>query len=268
MIEIHPTAIVNSKAEISDGVIIGPYSVIEAGAVIGENSIIQSHVFISGFTRIGKGCIIGHSSVIGTDPQDLKFKNEPTLAKIGDRTHIREYVTVNRGTSAHGETTVGEDCLLMAYVHVAHDCIVGNGVILANCVNMAGHTEIGDFVNIGGLVPIHQFVRIGSYAFVGGGYRVPKDVPPYVLAIGDPLRYTKINVIGLRRRGFSPNTLKKIQQAYRLLYNSGLNISQGIQKVKEQLNDIQEVKLITDFFEGTKRGVIGGAKNYISSPIY
>lgn len=265
MIEIHPTAIVDPKAELGDGVVVGPYSIIEAGAVVGQNTIIQSHVFISQYTRIGSNCTIGHSSVLGTNPQDLKFKNEPTLTIIGNNTTIREYVTVNRGTSAHGETRVGNDCLLMAYVHVAHDCVVGNGVILANCVNMAGHTEIHDYVNIGGLVPIHQFVRVGAYAFIGGGFRVPKDVPPFALAIGDPLRYSKINTVGLKRRGFQTETLKMIQQAYRLIYLSGLNISQGIQKVKDQLPLLPEIKMIIDFFEKTKRGVIGGPKSYRTS---
>ncbi|MCX7834475.1 MAG: acyl-ACP--UDP-N-acetylglucosamine O-acyltransferase [bacterium] len=262
MVEIHPTAIVDPKAELGDGVIVGPYSIIEGGAQIGANTIIQSHVFISQYTKIGKNCTIGHSSVLGTNPQDLKFKNEPTYTIIGENNLIREYVTINRGTTAHGETKVGNDCLIMAYVHIAHDCIVGNGVILANCVNMAGHTEINDYVNIGGLVPIHQFVRIGAYAFIGGGYRVPKDVPPFALAIGDPLRYSKLNVVGLKRRGFTSETLKEIQKAYRIIYNSGLNIAQGLQKVKNELPQTPEINMILEFFDKTKRGVIGGSKSY------
>ena len=260
MIDIHPSAVVDSKAEIHDGAKIGPCAVVEAGAVIGADSQIASCTLITQYARIGERCRIGHGTVIGTDPQDLKFKNEHTLAKVGDDCLIRECVTVNRGTAAHGETVVGSNCMLMSYVHVAHDCIVGNNVILANAVNMAGHTEIGDFVNIGGIVAIHQFVRIGSYSFVGGGYRVPKDVPPYALAVGEPLRFSNLNVVGLRRKGFTNETLKVLHELYKVLYRSGLNITQGLERAKKEIQMIPEVKFVIDFFEGTKRGVIGGGR--------
>ncbi len=260
MIEIHPSAIVDSKAEIHDGVKIGPNTVVEGGAIIGADTSIASNALITQYARIGERCRISHGAVIGTDPQDLKFKSEHTIAVVGSDCMIREFVTINRGTSAHGETTIGEGCMLMAYAHVAHDCIVGKNVILANSVNMAGHTEIGDFVNIGGLVPIHQFVRIGSYSFIGGGYRVPKDVPPYSLAVGEPLRFSNLNVVGLRRKGFSQQTLRALHQLYRILYRSGLNITQGLERAKQEVPMIPETKLVFDFFEGTKRGVIGGGR--------
>ncbi|MDK9699894.1 MAG: acyl-ACP--UDP-N-acetylglucosamine O-acyltransferase [bacterium] len=260
MIEIHPSAIVDPKAELHDGVKIGAHTIVSEGAVIGAYTTIATGALITGAARIGERCRIAHGAVIGTDPQDLKFKNEPTIAQIGNDCVIREYVTVNRGTIAHGITTIGNNCMLMAYVHVAHDCIVGNNVILANCVNMAGHTEIGDFVNIGGLVPIHQFVRIGSHCFIGGGYRVPKDVPPYVLAIGDPMRYSNLNVVGLRRRGFDTKTLRLLHQLYRILYRSGLNITQGLERAKQEIPETPETKMVFDFYASTKRGVIGGGR--------
>ena len=264
MIEIHPSAVVDSKAEIHDGVKIGPFTVVEAGAVIGADTKLASHNYITQYARIGERCTIGHGTVIGNDPQDLKFKDEKTWAKVGNDCMIREFVTINRGTSAHGESVIGNGCMLMSYVHVAHDCIVGNNVILANAVNMAGHTTIGDFVNIGGIVPIHQFVRIGAYSFIGGGYRVPKDVPPYALAVGEPLRFSNLNVVGLLRKGFSSETLKALHELYKIIYRSGLNITQGLERAKKEIHLIPETKLVIDFFEGTQRGVIGGGRRSIS----
>jgi len=262
MVEIHPTAIVDVKAELLDGVKVGPYAIVEAGAIIGEETAIGSAALITGYSRIGRCCQIGHGAIIGANPQDLKFHDEPTLAIIGDHTVVREYATVNRGTAAHGETKVGAHCMLMSYVHVAHDCIIGDNVILANCVNMAGHVEIGDYVNVGGVVPIHQFVRIGPHSFIGGGYRVAKDVPPFILAVGEPLRFSNLNVVGLRRRGFSPQTLRQLHQLYRIIYRSGLNLSQALERARAEIPVTAETKIVLDFFASTKRGVIGGGRRF------
>ncbi len=254
--EIHNTALVSSKAKIGTDVIIGPYAIIEDEVEIENGSVIGSNVLIANGTTIGKNCKIYHSAVLGTVPQDLKFGGEKTTLEIGDNTTIREFVTMNRGTTDHWRTIVGSDCLFMAYSHVAHDCAIGNHVIIANSVNMAGHVTIDDFVGIGGICPIHQFVRIGKHTFIGGGYRIPKDVPPYILAMGDPLRYGGLNRVGLLRRGFSEETLRIIKKTYKIIYTSNLIVKEALKKVEEEIEPITEVREILTFFRGSERGVI------------
>ena len=249
-------AIIDPGAGIGNNVSIGPFSIIEKDVIIGDNTKIGSHVYLASGTRIGNECTIFHGAVIGTVPQDLKFGGEETFVEIGNRTTIREYATVNRGTQYSGKTTVGEECLIMAYAHIAHDCIIGNNVILANSVNMAGHVIIEDYVGIGGIVPIHQFVRIGKHAFIGGGFRVHKDVPPYILAAEEPLSYCGLNIVGLRRRGFKKDTINNIKRAYKYIYRSNLNISQALEKIDSELEKIPEIEEIINFVRDSARGII------------
>lgn len=256
MAAIHKTAIVHPAAQLGEGVQVGPYSIIEANTEIGDRTEIHSHVLIASGARIGRECRMFNGAVVSTIPQDLKFRGEDSVLSIGDRTTIREYATLNRGTSDAGATRIGADCLIMAYAHVAHDCELGNKVILANAVNLAGHVVIEDYVSIGGLVPVHQFARIGQHAFVGGGYRVVQDVPPYILAAGDPMRYAGLNAIGLRRRNFTEQSISQLKKAYRLIYRSGKNVSQALQAIREEMEITPEVQRVIEFYESSERGVI------------
>jgi UDP-N-acetylglucosamine acyltransferase len=260
MPDIHPTAIIHPDAQIAEGTRIDAFSIVEENVIIGSGCKISSCVRIKSGTRLGKDVIIAHGAVLGSTPQDLKFKGEKTELFVDDRTDVREFSTLNRGTGEGGQTRIGKDCLLMAYVHVAHDCIVGDNVILANSVNMAGHVTIEDFVIIGGVVPIHQFVRIGCHAMIGGGFRVPKDVTPYILAGGEPLCFSGLNSVGLRRRGFSNETRQALQQAYRLLYRSGLNVKDALNKIEAECEQTPEVKHMVAFIRATKRGILPAPK--------
>lgn len=252
---IHPTAIVHEGAELGAGVVVGAYSVIGPGVRIGDGTEIGPHVFLERNTVLGEDCRISKGAVLGTDPQDLKFKGEDTWLEVGDRSVIREFATLNRGTSASGRTTVGSDCLLMAYTHVAHDCELGNHVILSNSVNMAGHVTIEDWAIVGGVTPIHQFVRIGAHAFVGGGSRIPQDVPPYCRAAGNPPKLYGLNSVGLERRGFSADVRSALKKAYRRVFMSGLNVSQGVAKARDEVEQIPEVKHFLSFIDESERGV-------------
>jgi len=256
MPEIHPTAIVDPRAELAGDVVIGPYSIVEGDVQIGAGTEVGSHVLIAAGTRLGCRCRVAHGAVLGTIPQDLKFSGERTTLEVGDDTTIREFATLNRGTKERWKTTVGRDCLIMAYVHIAHDCVIGDQVILANAVNMAGHVVVEDYANVGGLVPIHQFVRIGRHAFVGGGYRVTKDVPPYVLASGEPLAFAGLNNVGLHRRGFSRQTMLTLKRAYRFVFRCGLNVSQALSRIEAELEPTPEVRHVIDFIRSSERGII------------
>jgi UDP-N-acetylglucosamine acyltransferase len=256
MSDIHPTAIVSKKAELADDVVIGPYAIIEDKVVVGSGSQIASAALLASGAILGKGVRVHHGAVIGTQPQDLKFGGEITTAEIGDNTIVREYATVNRGTVYHNKTTVGRNCMLMAYSHVAHDCIIGDNVIIANSVNLAGHIDIGDHAIIGGVVPVHQFVRIGTHAMIGGGFRVQQDVCPYALVAGYPLRVIGINATGLKRRGFSSKVLRILETTYKTLFFSKLNTSQALARIKAEVEIIPEVQLIIDFIETSTRGFI------------
>ena len=253
--EIHPTALIDPSAELSPGVVVGPYSIVGPNVRLGARTRVGSHVLIERDTQVGEECTIHQGVVLGSDPQDLKYMGEPTLLVIGDRTVIREYATLNRGTIASGITRVGSDCMLMAYTHVAHDCHLGNHVILSNAVNMAGHVSIGDWAIVGGLTPIHQFVRIGAHAFVGGATRVAKDVPPYVKAAGSPMELYGLNSVGLQRRGFPEEVRRELKRAYRLFFASNHNVKQALERAREELRAIPEVDVFLEFFANTERGV-------------
>jgi UDP-N-acetylglucosamine acyltransferase len=252
---IHPTAIVDPGAELEDGVEVGPYAIIGPNVTLGANTTVGPHAFIERNTRVGRECVIAKGAVLGTEPQDLKYEGEDTLLVVGDGTTIREFATLNRGTRASGKTVVGNGCLLMAYSHIAHDCVIGNRVIIANAVQMGGHVVIDDSATVGGLCALHQFVRIGSFAFIGGASRVPKDVVPYVRAAGNPLELFGLNTVGLERRGFSKAARLELKRAYRILFKSELNISQAVAELR-QLDDVTpEVEHLMDFIEASERGV-------------
>ena len=256
MIDIHPTALVDKNARISDEVRIGPYAIIEADVTIGEGTTIGPHSLIADGARIGKNCRIHNGAVVATLPQDLKFGGEKTLFEIGDNTTIREFATLNRGTMAHGKSSIGSNCLLMAYTHVAHDCTVGNNVIMANGVQLGGHVTIEDWAIIGGMTPVHQFCHVGQHCMVGGHFRVIQDVPPYILASEEPLRFCGLNAIGLRRRGFSSETMLQLKRVYRLLYRSGLNVSQAVERIKNEFEIIPEIANVLRFIETSDRGIL------------
>ncbi len=255
---IHPLAYVHPEAILGDGVTVGPFSFIDRDVVIGEGTTIASNVNILPGTRIGKRCNIFPAAVLGGIPQDLKFKGEETLAIIGDNTTIRECVTVNRGTAAKGKTVVGNNCLLMAYTHVAHDCILGNNVILANATQLAGEVEVDDFAILGGGTLVHQFSKIGAHAMIQGGSKVPKDVPPYATAAREPLSYVGVNSIGLARRGYSKEQINLIQDVYRIVFQSKLNTTNAIEKVLAEVPDTTERNVIIDFIRNSERGIIKG----------
>jgi len=254
--QIHDTAIVHPRAQLGNDVLIGPFAIIEEEVQIGDKTEIGPHAVISNGTTIGSSCRISAGAVIGTQPQDLKFENEKTFVVIGNNTTIREYATVNRATSHSYYTKVGDNCLLMAYSHTAHDCQLGNHVVIANAVNMAGHVIIEDYVGVGGMTAIHQFVHIGTQTFIGGGLRVSKDVPPYILAMGDPLTYGGLNQVGLKRRGFSDETLRVLKKAYRIIYRSKLILKDAIVEVEKTLPKIPEIEHLLQFLKESERGVI------------
>ena len=253
--EVHETALVDPAAELGQGVTIGPWALIGPRVRIGDGVQIGPRVLIERDTTVGEDCRIANGAVLGTDPQDLKFQGEETTLEVGARTVIREFATLNRGTSAAGKTVIGSDCLLMAYTHVAHDCELGNHVILSNAVNMGGHVIIEDWVIVGGLTPIHQFVRIGAHAFVGGGSRIPQDVPPYCRAAGNPPKLYGLNSVGLERRGFSEDVRKALKQAYRILFSSNLNLSQALERADEDVTAIPEVRHLLEFIRAGERGI-------------
>lgn len=254
---IHPTAMVDPAAELGEAVEVGPGAIVGPGVRVGDRTRIGSYALIERDTTLGADCRIFHGAVLGSDPQDLKYDGEPTELVVGDRTTVREYATLNRGTSASGRTSIGSDCLLMAYTHVAHDCELGDHVILSNSVNMAGHVVIGDWVIIGGVTPIHQFVRIGEHAFVGGGSRIPQDVPPYCRAAGNPPKMYGLNSVGLERRGFSAEVRQALKRAYRAVFMSGLNVSQGLEKAVAEAGSTPpvEVTRLLEFIRSSERGV-------------
>ncbi len=252
---IHPTAIVDPEATLGAGVQVGPFSIISAGAEIGADCEIGSHVSIESSVRMGKRNKIFQGAVVGSPPQDLKFQGEHSELIIGDDNLIREYATLNPGTGAGEPTRVGNGCLLMAYTHVAHNCEIGDGVILSNCVNLAGHIIVEDYAILGGVTPVHQFVHIGTHAFIGGGSRVPQDVPPFMRGAGSPLVMSGINLVGLKRRGFSEPVLKDLQRAYRFLYREGLNTTQALERIKNELAPCDEISKLIAFIDNSERGI-------------
>ncbi|MEQ1856916.1 MAG: acyl-ACP--UDP-N-acetylglucosamine O-acyltransferase [Longimicrobiales bacterium] len=252
---IHATAIVDPGTELGEGVTVGPWALIGPGVRVGAGTEIGPRVLIERDTVIGQDCRLANGAVLGTDPQDLKYAGEQSTLEVGDRTVVREFATLNRGTAASGRTVVGADCLLMAYSHVAHDCVIGNHVVLANSVNMGGHVLIEDWVIVGGLTPIHQFVRIGAHAFVGGGSRVPQDVPPYCRAAGNPPQLYGLNTVGLERRGLSEEVRRALKQTYRLLFQGTENLSAALDRAEREVVGIPEVKHLIQFVRSSERGV-------------
>ena len=256
MIKIDKTSIVDKNAIIGKNVQIGPFCIIEKDVIIKEGTIVKPYVHIMSNTTIGENNIIHQGSVLGGVPQDLKYNNEKTSLIIGDNNIIREFCTLNKGTDHLFETKIGNNCLLMAYVHVAHDCIVDDNVILANGVQLGGHAVINYHATVGGMTPVHQFCKVGEHAFIGGGRVVLQDVPPYILATGEPLQYSGINSIGLRRRKFNSDVRNQIKSTYRYIYRSKLNTRDAIERVKSEYESSEEVRKIISFVENSERGII------------
>lgn len=253
---IHSLASINPSAIIGSNVIIDPFAVIEGGVTIGDNTHIMSHAIVMEGSTIGKNCKIFPSAVIGAVPQDLKFAGEKTIVEIGDNNTIREFVTINRGTKDRMKTVVGNNCLLMAYVHVAHDCVVGNNVILANTVQLAGHVTIGDYAIIGGMAAAIQFATIGAHTYIAGNTEIRKDVPPYIKAGRSPLSYVGLNSVGLQRRGFTTEKINEILEIYRHIYLRGLNTTQALEVITKNFPASDEKSQIINFITASKRGIV------------
>lgn len=253
-----PLAYVHPEAKVAENVVIEPFVTINKDVIIGEGTWIGSNATIMPGVRIGKNCRIFPGAVIGAEPQDLKFKGEYSIVEIGNNTTIREFVTINRGTVAKGKTVVGNNCLLMAYVHVAHDCVVGNNVILVNSTQLAGEVIIDDFAILGGMSAVHQFVHVGPHVMISGGSLVRKDVPPFIKAGREPLSYVGINSIGLRRRNYSNEKIREVQEIYRYIYQKGLNISQAVEIIEAEMPASTERDEVLLFIKDSKRGIIRG----------
>ena len=253
---VHASALVSPKAKLGERVEVGPFAIIGDGCELGDDCQIAARVTLERDVKLGAGVKVGIGSVLGGAPQDLKYAGEHTTVEIGDGSVIREYSTINRGTSQSFKTTVGARCLLMSYVHLAHDCHVGNGVIVANGVQLAGHVTIDDKATISGLSAVHQFVRIGRHSFIGGCSRVSKDIPPFLKAVGNPVKLYGLNGVGLQRSGFSEEVVRELKRAYRLFFRSDLNLSQAMQRAESELALFPEVRELIDFVEGSERGVV------------
>lgn len=253
---IHPTAIVSPDAEIAENVEIGAFAIIGEGCTVDANSVIAPRATLERNVTVGRSVKVGIGTVLGGAPQDLKYAGEETSVEIGDGTVIREYVTVNRGTSHSFKTTVGENCLLMSYVHIGHDCRIGNNVILSNVVQLAGHVMIEDRAIISGMSAVHQFARIGRHSFIGGMSRVSKDIPPFLKAVGNPVKLYGLNTIGLQRSGMDEETIRELKRAYRLLFRSDLNVTQAIERAQTEIEPLPEVKELIRFVEASERGVV------------
>lgn len=253
---IHSTAIVSSRAQLGSHVEVGPFAIIGDGCELGDGCIISPRATLERDVKLAAGVKIGVGSVIGGPPQDLKYAGEPTTVEIGQGTIVREYSTINRGTSQSFKTTVGDHCLLMSYVHLAHDCHIGNGVIMANGVQLAGHVTVDDKATISGLSAVHQFVRIGRFSFIGGCSRVSKDIPPFLKAVGNPVKLYGLNSIGLQRNGFPEEVVRELKRAYRLFFRSDLNLTQAVQRAETDLEQFPEVSELVRFVEASERGVV------------
>lgn len=252
---IHPTALIDPSAELGTGVTIGPYAIVGPHVTIGDRCRLGPRATLHRNVRLSEDVLIGDGSILGGDPQDLKYDGEETWVEIGPGTIIREYSTINRATGATFKTTVGARCFIMTYVHLAHDCHVGDDVVIANATQCAGHVTIHDRAILSGLNAVHQFVTIGTYAFVGGGSRVNQDIPPYVKAVGNPMELYGLNSIGLQRAGFSGETVAALKRAYRLFFNSDLNLSQALERARSDLPPFPEVERFLAFVESSERGV-------------
>ena len=257
MTTVHPTAIVDARARLGEGVTIGPYSIVDGDVEVGEGTAIGSHCVLTGHTRIGRENRIFHFCSIGEANQDKKYRGEPTRLEIGDRNTIREYCSLNRGTAQDaGVTRVGNDNWIMAYCHVAHDCVVGDHTVLANAATLAGHVHVGDYAIIGGLSGVHQFARIGAHVMVGGASLVLQDIPPYVLVSGHPCAPHGINAEGLKRRGFSSDSIAAIKRAYRALYREGLSLEEAKTAIAARAATVAELRVLVDFLGASTRGIV------------
>jgi len=256
MTNIHPTAIVSELATLGHNVHVGPGVIIGEGCDVGDDCVLEPRAVLEKNVRLAPNVRVGIGSVLGGDPQDLKFKGEETWVEIGEGTRIREYTTINRGTSASGKTSVGKGCFLMSYVHLAHDCHLGDGVIISNGTQLAGHVTIEDRAILSGLVAVHQFVKIGKHSFVGGCSRVAKDVPPFLKAVGNPVKLYGLNSVGLQRSGFDETVIRELKRAYRLFFRSELNVSQARAKAATELTLSPEVDHFLRFLEDSDRGII------------
>jgi UDP-N-acetylglucosamine acyltransferase len=253
---IHPTALVDASAEIGEGVEIGAQAIIGEGCKVGDGSILAARAVLERNVILGCGVKVGVGTVLGGDPQDLKYKGEHTTVEIGDGTTIREYTTINRGTTQSYKTTVGKGCFLMSYVHLAHDCHVGDGVIISNGTQLAGHVTIDEKAILSCLVAVHQFATIGRYFFIGGCSRVAKDVPPYVKAVGNPIKLYGLNTVGLERNGFPEEVRRELKRAYRLFFKSELNLSQARERAVAELHQYPEIGEFLAFFDRSDRGSV------------
>lgn len=257
MVNIHPTAIVHERAKLGQDVQIGPYVTIEADVVVGDRSEIQSHAILHSGTSIAEDAKVFPYAVIGGPPQHLRYQGEPTEVHIGRGVTLREMITVHRGTTfGGGKTVIEDDCYIMAYTHVAHDCRVGKGVILANAIQLAGHVTIGDYVFIGGQSAIAQFCRVGSYCYLGGGTIIRKDLPPFLIGKGYEFKIQGINAVGLSRRGFSTQTITRLRKLYRIFYLQNLTVGQALEKISIELGDSDDIRLFTEFVKNSKVGFI------------
>lgn len=258
MSTISPLAFVHPEAQLGNNVIVEPFAYVDKNVIIGDNTVVMPNATILSGARIGANCTIFPNATISAIPQDLKFAGEETVAIIGDNTTVRESVTVNRGTASRGSTEVGNNCLLMAYSHVAHDCVLKDFVILGNSTQLAGEVEIDDYAIISGGTLAHQFTRIGAHTMIQGGSKIPKDIPPYTMVGREPLTYVGLNFVGLRRRGFSSETINLIQDTYRYIYLSGLNTTQALEKIEEELPETEDIRNIVNFIRSSLRGIIRG----------
>lgn len=252
---VHPTALVDPGAVLGEGTVVGPHAFVGPGVTTGSGCRIGIRAVLERNVRLGHEVELGVGVVLGGDPQDLKFGGEDTWVEIGDRTRIRDYSTVNRGTAASGITRVGADVFLMSYVHVAHDCVVGDGVMIANATQLAGHVTIHERAILSGLVAVHQFVTIGTMAFIGGASRVPQDIPPFIKAVGNPIELYGLNSVGLRRAGYSRDSIMALKRAYRICFNSDIPLGQALDRARAECPPLPEVDLLLGFLSRSQRGV-------------
>jgi len=253
--QIHPSAIVSKKAKLGPNVVVGPFSIISDNVRIGADTKVGAHCVVEGNTSIGKNCEIFTGAVIGSRPQDLKFKNEKVFLEIGNHNIIREYCTLNPGTTEGSKTTVGDNNLLMAYSHVAHDCTIGSSCVLANNSTLAGHVTIEDKAVVGGIVAIHQFVRVGMLSIIGGCSKVVQDIPPFSTCDGHPARVYGLNLIGLRRKGVSHEAIKKIDQVFKIMFNSGISVKHAVEKIEKEFKQTEEIAYLINFAKSSERGL-------------
>ena len=257
MKNIHSTAIVNPEAKLGDNLSVSPYAIIEGDVEIGIDCSVGPHAVIYSGARIGNRVKIFQGASVANLPQDLKYSGEPTLFIIGDDTVVREFATLHRGTKETGKSQIGKNCLLMAYSHVPHDCEVGDNCIIANAVQIGGHSHIEDWVIIGGLAGLHQFSRIGEHSMIAGAAKITQDVPPYILAVNNPAEFGGLNIVGLRRRGFKPEDIQILKDVYGLIYNKSHNVSQAVKIIKKKFGDNVYAQKVLNFLSQSKRGLVG-----------